>query len=55
MNPSAILTRREYEVMKPNKSCPLCSKKHYTKDQVIACMELDLREDKVKNRKLIKI
>jgi len=41
--------------MKPNKSCPLCQKKHYTKEQVIACMELNLREEKTKNRKLIPI
>lgn len=37
---------------KPDKSCPMCPKKHYTKAQVIACMELDLKEAETKNRRL---
>jgi len=37
---------------KPTLQCPLCQKRHYYKHQVIACMELDLKEDKAKNRRL---
>jgi len=37
---------------KPTLYCPLCGRKHYFKKQVIACMELDQKEEKAKNRKL---
>jgi len=37
---------------KPKLPCPLCTRKYYTKQQVIACMEADQKEEKVKNRKL---
>jgi hypothetical protein len=39
----------------PKYHCPLCFRPHYTKDQVIACMELDQKEDRAKNRRLIPI
>ena len=26
--------------------CPLCGRKHYSKQQVIACMDLDQKEEK---------
>ena len=38
--------------MKPDKQCPLCQKKHYTRQQVCDCMELDLKEAQAKNRRL---
>jgi hypothetical protein len=38
---------------KPTLQCPLCGKKKYSKHQVIACMELDQKEEKAKNRRLI--
>jgi len=40
---------------KPKLSCPLCPRKHYTKQQVIDCMDADQKEEKAKERKLIKI
>jgi len=32
--------------------CPLCQKKHFTRQQVCDCMELDIKEQKAKNRRL---
>jgi len=37
---------------KPKLPCPLCARKHYTKQQVIDCMKADQKEEKAKNRKL---
>jgi len=38
--------------MKPDKPCPLCKRKHYSRQQVVDCMEKDLAEARAKERKL---
>jgi len=32
------------------KYCPLCFRPHYTRQQVMDCMELDIKEEKAKRR-----
>jgi hypothetical protein len=47
-----LMLKDIFEMNKPKLPCPLCTRKYYTKQQVIACMEADQKEEKVKNRKL---
>lgn len=41
--------------MKARFSCPLCGRKHFTREQVIECMEMDQKEQRAKKRKLLPV
>jgi hypothetical protein len=39
----------------PTIQCPLCQKKHFSRQAVMDCMTLDQKEEKAKNRRLQRI
>jgi hypothetical protein len=42
------------EKIYPQVPCPVCTKKHYTKEQAICCADADIQEAQKKTRRLKK-